>query len=79
MVIFVGAKHVRFIHQIFDTVSARMVATSDCTAVLASLKTGRGIKLPEGFQRRAKAHLVSTNDRTARNGSGARRKKRARG
>jgi acyl-CoA thioesterase FadM len=78
MVIFVGAKYVRFIHKMFDTVTALMVATSDCTAVLANLKTGRGIKLPEGFQRRAKAHLVSTNDRTARNGS-ARRKKRARG
>jgi acyl-CoA thioester hydrolase len=75
----VGAKHVRFIHQMFDSVTARMVGTSDCTAVLASLKTGKGIKLPEGFQRRAKAHLVSMTDKPARNGSGARRKKRARG
>ena len=75
----VGAKYVRFIHQMFDSVTARMVGTSDCTAVLASLKTGKGIKLPDGFRRRGKAHLVSTNDRTASDGSGARRKKRVRG
>jgi hypothetical protein len=75
----VGAKHVRFIHQMFDSVTAPMVGASDCTAVLAGLKTGKGIKLPDGFQRRAKAHLVSMNDRTARDSSGARRTKRVRG
>jgi acyl-CoA thioester hydrolase len=75
----VGAKYARFIHQLFDTETSRMVATSDCTAVLASLKTGKGIKLPEGFQRRAKAYLVSVSDRTARDSAGARRTNRVRG
>jgi acyl-CoA thioester hydrolase len=75
----VGAKYVRFVHQMFDSVTMRMVATSDCTAVLASLKTGKGIKLREGFQRRAKAHLVPMTDRTPRERNGGRRKKRVRG
>ena len=54
----VGAKYVRFLHQMFDCVSNRLVATSDCTAVLARLATGKSIALPPGFRRHAQAHLV---------------------
>ena len=54
----VGAKYVRFLHQMFDCVSNRLVATSDCTAVLARLATGKSIPLPSGFRRRAQTHLV---------------------
>jgi acyl-CoA thioester hydrolase len=55
----VGAKHVRFIHQMFDSVTERMVATSDCTAVLAGLKTGKSVSLPESLRKQAKTHLVA--------------------
>jgi acyl-CoA thioester hydrolase len=54
----VGAKYVRFLHQMFDCVTNRLVATSDCTAVLARLATGKSIPLPSGFRRRAQTHLV---------------------
>jgi acyl-CoA thioester hydrolase len=61
----VGAKYVRFIHQMFNGVTARMVATSDCTAVLASLKTGKSVPLAESLRRRAKTHLVTFENRKA--------------
>jgi Mg-chelatase subunit ChlD len=35
-----------------------MVATCDCTAALASLKTGRSTPLPRAIQQRAEAQLV---------------------
>jgi acyl-CoA thioesterase FadM len=62
----VGAKYVRFLHQMFDCVSSRLVATSDCTAVLARLATGKSIPLPSGFRRRAQAHLVQLARRSPR-------------
>jgi acyl-CoA thioesterase FadM len=55
----VGAKYVRFLHQMFDCVTNRLIATSDCTAVLARLATGKSIPLPPGFRRSARSHLVS--------------------
>ena len=55
----VGGKYVRFIHQMFNSVTAQMVATSDCTAVLASLKSGRSVALPANLRREAETHLVS--------------------
>jgi len=61
----VGGKYIRFIHQMFNGVTGRMVATSDCTAVLASLKTGRSIALPAALQRKAKAHLVTSQNKKA--------------
>jgi len=64
----VGAKYVRFLHQMFDCVSNRLVATSDCTAVLARLKTGKSIPLPSGFRRRAQTHLVQLARRSPRRG-----------
>jgi acyl-CoA thioesterase FadM len=59
----VGAKYVRFLHQMFDCVSNRLIATSDCTAVLARLATGKSIPLPPDFRRRAKTHLVQFSER----------------
>jgi acyl-CoA thioesterase FadM len=59
----VGAKYVRFLHQMFDCVTNRLVATSDCTAVLARLATGKSIPLPPDFRRRAKTHLVQFSER----------------
>lgn len=57
----VGKKYLRFVHRMFDGVTARLLATSDCTAVLASLGTGRSVPLPAALQKRAKAHLVTVN------------------
>jgi acyl-CoA thioesterase FadM len=59
----VGGKHFRFIHQMFDGVTGRMIATSDCTAVLASLKTGKSLLLPKSLHRQAKTHLVTVEIR----------------
>jgi hypothetical protein len=55
----VGGKHSRFIHQVFNSVTGRMTATSDRTAVLASFKTGKSLLLPKRLQRQATAHLVT--------------------
>jgi acyl-CoA thioester hydrolase len=54
----VGAKYLRFVHQMLDGVTARMIATCDCTAVLASLKTGRSAPMPRPIQQRAKVQLL---------------------
>jgi len=59
----VGAKYVRFLHQMFDCVTNRLIATSDCTALLARLATGKSIPLPPGFRRRAQTHLVQFSNR----------------
>ncbi|HEV2551886.1 MAG TPA: thioesterase family protein [Stellaceae bacterium] len=71
----VGAKYVRFLHQMFDCVTNRLIATSDCTAVLARLATGKSIPLPPTFRRRAQTHLVQVADRPGRR---ARRRAKAR-
>jgi len=57
----VGKKHLRFQHRMFDAIDDRMVATSDCTAVEASLKTGRSVALPAAHRKAAESHLVTTN------------------
>jgi len=59
----IGAKYVRFLHQMLNSATGRMVATSDCTAVLASLKTGKSVPLPPGLQRAAKTHLVTAGNK----------------
>jgi acyl-CoA thioesterase FadM len=69
----VGAKYVRFLHQMFDCVTNRLIATSDCTALLARLATGKSIPLPPGFRRRAQTHLVQFSNR--RDGRARRRAK----
>jgi acyl-CoA thioester hydrolase len=55
----VGGKYIRFIHQMFNSVTARMVATSDCTAVLASVTSGKSVPLPGSLKKAAEGHLVS--------------------
>jgi acyl-CoA thioester hydrolase len=57
----VGEKHFRFIHQMSDVANQRLLATSDCTAVLASLETGKSVKLPAPLADGAKGHLVTAN------------------
>jgi len=57
----VGDKYVRFIHRMLDASSGSIVASSDCTAVVASLKTGKSIKLPDAIRKKAKKLLVSWN------------------
>jgi acyl-CoA thioesterase FadM len=58
----VGAKHLRFQHRMLDEESGQLVATGECTAVLASLEKGRAVPLDESLAARAKARLVTIND-----------------
>jgi len=57
----VGKKYVRFVHRMFDAETGDMVATSDCTAVLANLATEKSIQLPAKLKAAAEAHLVTWN------------------
>jgi acyl-CoA thioester hydrolase len=57
----VGEKYLRFLHQMFNIETNRLVASSDCTAVQASLETGKSIPLPPELQQQAKGHLVTAN------------------
>jgi acyl-CoA thioesterase FadM len=61
----VGEKHMRFVHQMVDCDGGRMLATSDCTAVLASLEAGRSVPLPADFRARAQTHLITPNSEVA--------------
>jgi len=58
----VGEKHLRFLHRMFDAETNKMVATSDSTAVLASLETGKSMKPESEIMDRAREHLVTAND-----------------
>jgi acyl-CoA thioester hydrolase len=62
----VGEKYVRFIHQMYDFENRKLLATSDCTSVQASLETGKSVPLPPALQQRAKEHLVTANVETAK-------------
>jgi acyl-CoA thioesterase FadM len=57
----VGDKYVRFVHRMFNCETGAMLATSDCTAVQASLETGKSVALAEPLRQSAKDHLVSAN------------------
>jgi acyl-CoA thioester hydrolase len=57
----VGEKYFRFLHQMYNDETGRMVATCDCVAVQASLKTGKSVPLTKGLQEKAKQHLVTAN------------------
>jgi acyl-CoA thioesterase FadM len=72
----VGKKYLRFVHRMVDCATSELLATSDCTAVLASLRTGRSVPLPAALQQRAKAHLVTLNSMEASARSGATRRRR---
>ncbi len=57
----VGEKYFRFLHQMYNDETGKMVATSDCVAVQASLGEGKSVALSAALQERAKAHLVTAN------------------
>jgi acyl-CoA thioester hydrolase len=59
----IGRKYIRFVHQMVDCADERMVATSDCTAVFASLRSGKSIPLPPRVNTAAGAHLVTAGAR----------------
>ena len=57
----VGEKYFRFLHQMINDETGRMVATCDSVAVQASLETGKSVRLSSSLQDRAKQHLVTSN------------------
>jgi acyl-CoA thioester hydrolase len=57
----VGEKYFRFIHQMYNDESGRMVATCDSVAVQASLETGKSVPLSSILQEKAKRYLVTSN------------------
>ena len=57
----VGVKYIRFLHQMHDRASDRLVATCDCTAVFASLSSGKSIPLPPAVKRSAGSRLVTAS------------------
>ncbi len=57
----VGKKYIRFHHRMFNTVSGELVASSDCTGVLADLSSGKAVTLPAALKKAAEAHLVTFN------------------
>ena len=57
----VGEKYFRFLHQMFNYESGKMVATCDSVAVQASLQTGKSVSLSTNLQDKAKRHLVTSN------------------
>jgi acyl-CoA thioesterase FadM len=58
----VGRKHMRFLHRMFDVETGAMVATSDVTAVQASLETGSSVPLSEEIANRAKALTITEDE-----------------
>jgi len=57
----VGKKHFRFLHQMWDAETARMVATSDCVAVQASLEKGKTEALPAKLRKQIETLLITSN------------------
>lgn len=57
----VSDKYLRFIHRMFDHQSGQLIATCDCTAAEASLKTGKTEALPVTERAAAEARLVTDN------------------
>ncbi len=57
----VGAKYFRFLHQMRNEVTGRLVATCDCVAVQADLATSKSVPLPQALVARAEAHLLNAN------------------
>lgn len=58
-IVAVGKKYLRFVHQMLDGVSAKLTATCDCTAVIASTATGKSMPLPRPIAARAGAQLLA--------------------
>jgi acyl-CoA thioester hydrolase len=63
----IGEKYFRFLHQMHNYETQKLVATSDCVAVEASLETARSVALSPELIERAKQHLVSANVPTSPN------------
>ena len=57
----VGRKFFRFLHRMRDVETGQLLATSDSTAVEASLATGKSVPLPAAQRKEAEARLVSAN------------------
>lgn len=57
----VGEKYFRFLHQMYNDESGKMVATCDSVAVQASLESGRSVPLTASLQEKAKHYLVTSN------------------
>ena len=57
----VGRKFFRFLHRMLDAESGQLVATSDYTAVEASLSSGKSVPLPKTVHRLIEERLVTTN------------------
>lgn len=57
----VGRKFFRFLHRMLDAETGQLVATSDSTAVEASLASGKSVPLPPAQRKRAEARLVTAN------------------
>ncbi|HZD31702.1 MAG TPA: thioesterase family protein [Candidatus Angelobacter sp.] len=57
----VGEKYFRFLHQMFDAETGKMIGTCDSVAVRASLATGKSVPLTPELQERAKQYLVTPN------------------
>lgn len=57
----VGKKYIRFHHRMIDPITGDLVASSDCTGVLADLSTGKAVTLPPALKKAAEAHLVTFN------------------
>ena len=55
----VGRKHLRLLHRMFDVETGALIATSDVTAVQASLETGTTVTLPEDQAKRAEALTIT--------------------
>lgn len=58
----VGRKHMRFLHRMFDVETGAMVATSDVTAVQASLESGSSVPLSEDTAERARALTITEDE-----------------
>ena len=57
----VGEKYFRFIHQMYNYETGKMVATCDSVAVQASLESGKSVPMNKTLQEKAQRHLVSAN------------------
>jgi acyl-CoA thioester hydrolase len=55
----VGRKHLRFLHRMFDVESGVLIATSDVTAVQASLETGTTVALPDDQTAKAQERTIT--------------------
>lgn len=57
----VGEKYFRFLHQMYNDESGKMVATCDSVAVQASLDSEKSVPLNRSLQEKAKRYLVTSN------------------